>query len=351
MVEEDFIRAEFHCGWRVIEKPDGYTFINLKGQVMPHRFWKVSDFDEETGVAQVEFMTFGRGCVTFDCRVLPLPFDGEIVDQLTEEKGVYKIHLPHKRTIYRVYNSKTKKLEDKFADWKIVKTFKDGGKLVGVAPKSYRFVDKGGKLSVLSYREWMDTSLGTLVTHNGVAWAPIQEGKLNTFEMYFLDHQDEKGMYFKGEKGEFLLTKDGEFTPFQFEDVNLQRLNKNSTPTHKNPDVLLHSKNITVYKKKPSQKYHTVALDVEGQRYALEELGEDLKVLGAYKNSETKQVYLFGRHDGEDAIWWNLDEKGNVEKLSDVCDYGYDKYGTIVSQGKTVIFKARDIENQSAKTL
>ena len=65
MVEEDFIRAEFHCGWRAVERPDGYTFVNLKGQVMPHRFWKVSDFDEETGVAQVEFMKGGKGCVTF----------------------------------------------------------------------------------------------------------------------------------------------------------------------------------------------------------------------------------------------------------------------------------------------
>lgn len=349
MVEEEFIRAEFHCGWRVIEKPDGYTFINLRGEIMPHRFWKVSDFDEETGVAQVEFMAKGKGCVTFDGRVLPLPFDGKLVDTLTDNKSVYKIHLPHKHIIYRVYDSKTKKLEDKFADWTIVKTFKDGGKLVAVAKKNYRFVDKDGELGYINYKDWLDTSIGTLVTHTGTLWFPIDKPELSN-ETLYLDHQDEKGMYFTGRKGEFLLTKDGELVPFQFMDKP-QPLRRVYAPSPKNPEILLHSKNITVYQKKPSQKYHTVALDVEGQKYALEELGENLKVLGAYKNNETKRVYLYGRHDGEEPTWWNLDENGNVDKLRDVCDYGYDKYGSIVSQGKTVIFKAKDIENQSAKTL
>ncbi len=351
MIEEDFLRAEFHCGWRVIEKPDGYTFINLKGEIMPHRFWKVSDFDEKTGVAQVQFLKIGKGCVTYDGRVLLMPFDGELVDRLTNDKSVYKIHLPHKRITYRIYNSKTQKLEDEFSDWKIAKTFKDGSRLVGVAKNSYHFVDKNGKIGIFNYREWLDTSVGTLVTISGLTWTFIQDGEANNFETYFLDHQDENGMFFTGKKGKAVLTKDGEFVLCDSKKIKPQPLGRASETTHKNPDVLLHSKNITVYKKKPSQKYYSVALDVEGHIYSLEELGEDLKVSGAYKNNETKQVYLYGRHNGEEMTWWNLDENGNVDKLSDVCEYGYDKHGSIVSKGKTVIFKARDIENQSAKSL
>ncbi len=340
----------YHCGWKLVETNKGYTFINPDKKQMPYYFWTASNFSEETGVAQVEFMRGGSGCVTADMRILDFPFDGKLIDSIDADRGVYEIKVPHKRHTFKVYSPKTKKYGDTFQSWTVQKVLPEGGRLVQISPKNCIFVNSKGEIT-WGIRKWMETSLGIMVSINDGYWYILNDDAKSRRDTYtFLLHsEDENGIYFKSAGRDFLVRKDG---TVQYLDEKLKfELREKPQPTSAKYDKYVQSGKIHAYKTKSTDKYFQVFVDTDDKRYALEELGESLKVSYAYKGAGSSQIFLYGHHTGEEMAWWHIDQQGNVEPLKNVMQYGYDKYGSIVSGGKTIIYKAQEIEDKYSKIL
>lgn len=355
MEEEVRHPGPFVYGWRVIETKEGYTYQNENGEILSGRFWWGGDFNPETGVAPVEFLEGGSGCVTSDGRVVNYPLDAQLVKKFKSGKELVKVKTANK-SYYTVYDPQRKEFDEyrKFPLYKSIHQFRNGTELVRVAANKFSLVNEKGEFSRV-FTHWINLKDGLYISWLPKFWQKMEDGAL-TAECFYVLKKVDAGEVVKFRYGARdgqvkILTEAREFIPYDKKEES----HKNLTPAKSKEKVVKHFGKISATKAHKDDPYYQISVNIDQEHYSLEDLGEHLLVLDALQYSRNKDfVYVYGMESAaQDPEWWQIDMLGNAEKLVDVCpNHSYDEHGAIVDgKGNIVVNGAREVEKtHSANT-